>query len=245
MCAKNAYYGGYSKWVSEQPQSEERNEGRKHPSQMLLGIRHDASKAALFFALFGNFPASSTVYSPSPSSNGDRTRGTGGTPLLRHAEGKWTSVRRACDDVREMAALAHESAERAKCRLSRRFTEETPPYPIWSGKLVGGDEGRLWATSHSDEMEKDCGTKNVSKNAQMDFVQMRDAEGRNWETETVMKDDGATKTSEDKARADNRGHGENTLGNPSGLQFLGSRVTSESGSVHVLLGGKPGDRVGR
>jgi len=65
-----------------------------------------------------------------------------------------------------------------------------------------GDEGHLWAGSHSDEMEKHCRTKNVSTNVRMNFVQMRDAkeEGENWDTETVMKEDGATKTSEDKAR---------------------------------------------
>ncbi|KAF9503985.1 hypothetical protein BS47DRAFT_1386335 [Hydnum rufescens UP504] len=43
----------------------------------------------------------------------------------------------ASDDVREMAAPAYESAECAESRLSRRFTEETPPYPAWSRKLVG------------------------------------------------------------------------------------------------------------
>ncbi|KAF9507397.1 hypothetical protein BS47DRAFT_1398668 [Hydnum rufescens UP504] len=61
--------------------------------------------------------------------------------------------------------------------------------------------------------------------------------------EIVMKKDGATKTSEDKARVimGDRGTTKiNTPGNPSGLQFLWSRVTSESGSIHLLLGGKPG-----
>ncbi|KAF9503618.1 hypothetical protein BS47DRAFT_1369398 [Hydnum rufescens UP504] len=160
---------------------------------------------------------------------------------------EWSFVRQACDDVREMAAPTHESAERAKCRLSRRFTAETPPYPVlWSGKL--GDEGHLWATRHSDEMEKDCRTKNVSQNAErghMDFVQMRDVneEDRDWETETMMEEGGATKTSEDKAGAiigDMVTTKPNTLGNPSGLQFLRSPVTSESASVHLLLGGEAG-----
>jgi len=80
------------------------------------------------------------------------------------------------------------------------------------------------------------------------FVQMHDAneEGEDWETEIVMKKDGATKTSEDKAKVilGDRGTTKpNTPGNPSGLQFLRSRVTSESGSVHVLLGGKPSRTV--
>ncbi|KAF9513736.1 hypothetical protein BS47DRAFT_1362279 [Hydnum rufescens UP504] len=74
--------------------------------------------------------------------------------------------------------------------------EETPPYPVWSGKLVGGDEGHLWAARHSDEMEKDCRTKNVSKNAKkrhMNFAQTRDTnEGEDWEMEIGRKEDGVT-----------------------------------------------------
>jgi hypothetical protein len=114
-----------------------------------------------------------------------------------------------------------------------------------------GDEGYLWAATRSDEMEKYCRSKNVSKNAErgrIHFVQMRDA---NEEPEgdgdcDVMKEDGATKTSEDKARViigDRVTMKPDTLGNPSGLQFLRSRVTSEPGSVHLLLGGKPGQTV--
>jgi hypothetical protein len=44
------------------------------------------------------------------------------------SEDKWSSVWRACDDVRELAAPTHESAERAECRLSRRFTEHIWQY---------------------------------------------------------------------------------------------------------------------
>jgi hypothetical protein len=114
-----------------------------------------------------------------------------------------------------------------------------------------GDEGRLWGVNHSDEMEKDWRTKNVSKNAKkrhMNFVQMGDAnEGaEDWERETVMKDDGSTKTSEDKASVMIGGRvttKPNTQENPSDLQFLRSRVTSESGSVHLPLRGKPGPKV--
>jgi hypothetical protein len=72
--------------------------------------------------------------------------------------------------------------------------------------VCGGDEGHLWAANHSDE-EKCCHMKNISKNAErghMNFVQTREAneEGEDWETETLMNEDGATKTStsEDKAR---------------------------------------------
>jgi len=113
------------------------------------------------------------------------------------------------------------------------------------------DEGHLWAVNHSDETEKDYRTRNVPKKAKkrhMNFVEMRDAneEGEDWETETVMKVDGATKTSEDKARVmirDRVTTKPNTVGNPSGLQFLRSRVTSGSVSVHLLLGEMPGPTV--
>jgi hypothetical protein len=51
-------------------------------------------------------------------------------------------------------------------------------------------EGHLWAVSHSDEMGKDCWTKDGSKNAKkrhVNFVQMHDAneEGEDWETKIV------------------------------------------------------------
>jgi len=61
----------------------------------------------------------------------------------------------------------------------------------------------------------------------------------------MMNEDGAIKTSEDKARViigDRVMMKPNTLENPSDLQFLRSRVTSESGSIHLLPGGKLGRR---
>ncbi|KAF9503401.1 hypothetical protein BS47DRAFT_1356268 [Hydnum rufescens UP504] len=124
------------------------------------------------------------------------------------------------------------SPQSVPSQLFRRFTEEPPPYPVWSEKLVGvsdwsktvlsvfrseGDKGHLWAVSYSDKMGKDYWTKNGSKNAKkrhMHFIQMHDANEEDWETEIEMKEDGATKMSEDKPRVMMK---PNTLGNPSGL----------------------------
>jgi len=88
-----------------------------------------------------------------------------------------------------------------------------------------GDEGHPWGGSHSDEMEKDCWTKNVSKNAKkrrINFEQMRGAneEDEDWEMGIVIKEDG---TSGDKAREilwDSRVTMKpNTPGNPLGPSF--------------------------
>ena len=63
----------------------------------------------------------------------------------------------------------------------------------------------------------------------------------------MMKEDGSIKTSEDKTRViigDRVTAKPNTLGNPSGLRSLRSRVTSESLYVHQLPGGKSGPGEG-
>ncbi|KAF9507670.1 hypothetical protein BS47DRAFT_1351278 [Hydnum rufescens UP504] len=45
----------------------------------------------------------------------------------------------------EMAAPTHGSAEHAEHLLSRRFAEETLPYPVWSEKLVGVSDSGMRA----------------------------------------------------------------------------------------------------
>ncbi|KAF9503821.1 hypothetical protein BS47DRAFT_1386369 [Hydnum rufescens UP504] len=122
-----------------------------------------------------------TAYSPGPSSNDDGGRGTGGTPLLWHAEG----ANMNCMPVQDNISPKHT----ATYTVIRKANEETPP---WSEKLVG----------------------NVSKNAKkrhINFIETRGAseEGEDWETDIVMKEDGATKISKGK--------------------LLRSRVTSQSG----------------
>ncbi|KAF9513713.1 hypothetical protein BS47DRAFT_1362264 [Hydnum rufescens UP504] len=112
-----------------------------------------------------------------------------------------------------MPAPTHESAERAECPLSRRFTEETSPYPLWSERLVGTSG---WG-------------KTISSVFRICVMQTRGAKA---EGRRLMKEDGATKTSDDKARAIIR---DRVTMKPNTWESFGSAVPSVASDVGVWV----------